>query len=351
MLRFKPLSEQVVVITGASSGIGLAAARMAALKGAKVVLAARNEGALTEIVKAIEERGGQAVKIVADVGRREEVRKIAELASERFGGFDTWVNNAGVGLWGRLEDVSDEDQRRLFDTNFWGVVYGSITAVEHLKKRGGALINLGSEVSDVAVPMQGMYAASKHAVKGFTDSLRIELLQERAPVSVTLIRPASIDTPFPRHARNYFDKEPKLPPPVYHPDEVAMSILHAATHEDREVFVGSASRVMSGLSRHVPELTDWIGARFMSKAQLSDEPAREPAGALHQPGRNYYGTTRGDHPGMVRKSVYSRATRNPILTGLVAMGVGVAAAQLLSDKSPRRPQRIRTEATGAGSIH
>src|SRR5207248_1713190 len=107
--------------------------------------------------------------------------RIADTAVQRFGGFDTWVNDAGVAIWGKLEEVSDEDSRRLFDTNFWGTVYGSVIAARHLRPRGGALINLGSEVSEVAVPIQGMYAASKHAVKGFTDSLRMELEIDRAP--------------------------------------------------------------------------------------------------------------------------------------------------------------------------
>jgi short-subunit dehydrogenase len=331
-LNLKPIAEQVIVITGASSGIGLATAELAARKGARVVLAARSEDALAENCRRINSKGGKSMHVVADVGNREDVRRIAERTISEFGGFDTWVNNAGVGLFGRLEELSDADQRRLFDTNFWGVVYGSVIGVEHLKNRGGALINLGSEVSDVPVPIQGMYAASKHAVKGFTDSLRIELLEEDAPVSITLIRPAAIDTPFTKHARNYLDREPKLPPPVYHPHEVAASIVHAATHPEREVFVGGASRLMSGVARHWPETSDWIGATILSKSQLRDEPAQTRHGALHQPAREgYYGTTRGDHPGYVRKvSFYSRATRNPMLAGLVALGVGVAAAKLVS---------------------
>ncbi len=318
-----------MVITGASSGIGLATARMAAEQGVRVVLAARNGEALNEITRQITDAGGQAFAVMADVGRKEDVERIAAHAVSRFGGFDTWVNNAGVGMWGHLEDLSDEDQRRLFDTNFWGVVYGSIVALEQLKERGGAIINLGSEVSDVAVPVQGIYAASKFAVKGYTDSLRIEALEQNYPVTITLIRPAGIDTPFTQHARNYFDREPKLPPPVYHPDEVARSILHAATHADREVFVGGASRMMSGMARHFPETMDWIGARFMSGEQLRDEPARNISGSLHGPGQD--GAVRGDHPGHVMKtSLYTRAMRNPLLTSLIAVGLGVTAATLFT---------------------
>src|SRR4029079_11582679 len=106
----------------------------------------------------------------------------------------------------------DEDNRRLFDTNFWGVVYGSLAALPHLKTNGGALLNVGSEVSEAVVPLQGMYSASKHAVKGFTDALRVEIEEiDGAPVSITLIQPTAVDTPFPQHARNYMANEPKLP--------------------------------------------------------------------------------------------------------------------------------------------
>jgi short-subunit dehydrogenase len=136
------------------------------------------------------------------------VERIGQTAMERFGRIDTWVNNAGVGTFGRLEDISLEDHQRLFQTNFWGVVNGSLEAVKRMKLRGGgALINVGSEVSDAPVPLQGMYSASKHAVKAFTESLRMELQKEEAPMSVSLIKPAAIDTMFAVHAKNYMDKE------------------------------------------------------------------------------------------------------------------------------------------------
>src|SRR5690606_6572309 len=129
----------------------------------------------------------------------------------RFGRIDTWINNAGISIFGRLEEVTEEDSRRLFDTNFWGVVHGSLAALPYLRKNGGALINVGSEVSDAVVPYQGMYSASKHAVKGFTDALRVEVEEmDEAPISITLIQPSAVNTPFPMHAKNYMDKEPKL---------------------------------------------------------------------------------------------------------------------------------------------
>src|SRR5690606_293456 len=238
--QHKPLDQQVVVVTGSSSGIGLCTALSAAEQGARVVLAARSLDVLQETVATITGAGGQALAAQCDVSRREDVDAVARLAHQRFGGIDTWVNNAGVSIYGRLEEVSEEDSRRLFDINFWGVVNGSLAALPFLRASGGVLVNLGSEVSDAVLPLQGMYAASKHAVKGFTDALRVE--EERvddSPVSIVLVQPTATDTPFPQHARNYMDREPKLPSPMIEPSRVAAAILHAATHGGRATQVGA----------------------------------------------------------------------------------------------------------------
>src|SRR6266566_5808136 len=165
-MRLKPLADQTMVITGASSGIGLVTARKAARKGARLVLAARSEDDLSLLVDEICCNGGQAIAVQADVGSETDVRHIAAEAIRAFGGFDTWVNNAGVSVYGRALDVPIPDMRRVFETNVWGVVYGSRVACEHLRLRGGALINLGRELSDKAAPLQAIYSASKHAVKG-----------------------------------------------------------------------------------------------------------------------------------------------------------------------------------------
>jgi NADP-dependent 3-hydroxy acid dehydrogenase YdfG len=175
--KLKQLNEQVIVVTGASSGIGLATAQRASAQGAKVVLAARSVETLNDLVSVIEQTGGQAVAVAADVSNRDDLERVANAAIEHFGRIDTWINNAGVAIFGRLDQVSERDSRRLFDINFWGVVNGSLVALPALRASGGALINVGSEVSDAVAPLQGMYSASKHAVKGFTDALRIEVEQ------------------------------------------------------------------------------------------------------------------------------------------------------------------------------
>lgn len=329
----KNIADQTIVITGASSGIGLATAYMAAHQGARVVLAARNESALRGAVETIEAQGGRAIYVVADVTKAEELEKVAETAIQAYGSFDTWVNNAGLGIFGRLEQVSDEDSRRLFDVNFWGLVYGTKIAAAHLKAKGGAIINLGSVVSDVAFPVQGMYCASKHAIKGFTDAFRMEMEEAGAPVSVTLIKPASINTPFPFHAKNYLAQEPKLPPPVYTPESVAEAIVYAAAHGGRDYYIGAGGKFMSTLNKHLPSLLDWIGSRTVGKQSIFPRPAsRAPEGALFKAGQD--GAVHGDSPHLVMTSLYTKATLNPALSGAVLAVIGFAGAAFLA----RRPR-------------
>lgn len=327
-VSLKPLDQQAIVITGASSGIGLATAQAAARAGARVLLTARNEEALANAVREINSNGGAADFVVADVANRDELQRVADTAVERFGGFDTWVNNAGVSIWGRLEEVDEADSRRLFETNFWGAVNGSLIAIRHLKRYGGALINVGSVASDVGIPRQGMYSASKHALKGFTDALRAELIEEDAPVAVTLIKPASIDTPLPQHARNYGEREPKLPGPLYPPEDVANAILHAAVNGPRELYVGGSSRAGSIIGKIAPGFTDWATGKYLPEQEYRDEPARRPEGILHRPGSG--GAVHGTHPGHVAStSLYTRAAMHPILTTALVL----AAAWFLTGRS------------------
>jgi short-subunit dehydrogenase len=326
-VRLKKLSDQTIVITGASSGIGLTTARMAAAQGAKVVLSARNEDALQQIVTELQQQGHEATYVVADVGQMTDMRRIAQAAVDRFGGFDTWINNAGISIYGMNEEVTLEDAHRLFDTNFWGVVHGSLVAAEHLRTRGGSIINLGSEVSDFSVPLQGLYAASKHAVKAYTDSLRLELEHDGAPISVTLIKPAAIDTMFVPHAKNYMDVEPKLPPPVYAPEIVAEAILYAAQNPKRDIYVGGAARAFSSSAWHAPRAMDKYMERYQFKMQRTDKPARpRDQNALYQPGEAL--RERSENNGRVHeRSIYTKAVTHPKTAAAIAIGaVAVLAA-------------------------
>lgn len=279
----KPVSTQVMVITGASSGIGLTTALMAAERGARLVLVARSGDTLTDIRNGLQETGAEAIVCPADVADREALEQAAQRAVERWGRIDTWINDAGVSIYGRLDEVSDADNRRLFETNFWGVVNGSLVALPYLKRHGGALINVGSEVSTAVIPLQGMYTASKHAVKGFTDALRVEIeLIDKAPVEVVLIQPTAVDTPYPQHAANYMAEEPKLPTPMIEPEDVAEAILKAAEEGGRDIKVGTMSKINTLTARLAPRVSDRVSAMQADRQQRRDPATGDRDGALYR---------------------------------------------------------------------
>jgi NAD(P)-dependent dehydrogenase (short-subunit alcohol dehydrogenase family) len=324
-IRLKPIKDQVIVITGASSGIGLATAQEAARRGARVVLASRDEADIKQAADRITAEGGQATPVVVDVGDQASVEALAEQAIVAYDRIDTWVNNAGISIYGRIEEVPLDDAERLFETNYWGVVHGSLAALPHLKLHGGALINVGSELSETAFPLQGHYAASKAAVKGFTDTLRMELHQEGAPISVTLIQPAAIDTPYPEHAMNYLGVEPKHVPPVYTPEIVADAILACAETPHRNLRVGGAAKMFTMIEKVAPALGDRFKERTAFDGQKTDEAPRDDD-TLFAP-RPGDGRVRGNYPGRVMKrSFYTTAALNPMKTLLGAAAiVGIAS--------------------------
>jgi short-subunit dehydrogenase len=348
-VRLKRIEDQVVVITGASSGIGLATARLAAERGAAVVLSSRNQAELESIAAEIERGGGRALAVAADVADPEAVQHVADEAIRRFGGFDTWVNDAGVSIYGRLIETPLEEKRRLFDVNYWGVVHGCRAAVPHLQVRGGAIVNVGSVVSDRAVPLQGAYSASKHAVKGYTDALRMELEADGAPISVTLVKPAGIDTPFFAHAENHMQHEAKPPPPVYAPRVVARAILECAERPVREITVGGGGRLLTALGLVAPRLTDLYMERLLFSAQQSDRPPT-PASSLREAGDD--GREDGGYEGHVmRSSAYTSAMLSDVARALpvLALGAGLAAHLLRGRAAMAGAARVlRSPALAAG---
>ena len=254
----KSLRDQVIVVTGATSGNGLATVEEAVRRGAAVVAVARNEAALKALRDRLATDGGRLVICVADVSDFAAVEQVAAVAIKAFGGFDSWVNNAGTGTYGTLEQVPVADHRRVFDVNYFGVLHGSLVAARHLRGHGGAIVNVGSILSDRAIVEQGPYCATKHAVQALTDTLRMELEQENAGISVTLIKPGAIDTPFPEHARNFMDQPPRLPPPLYAPSVVADAILFACATRRRTLYAGGGGLLSSLLARAAPRFADKI---------------------------------------------------------------------------------------------
>ncbi|MFN3667708.1 MAG: SDR family oxidoreductase [Brevundimonas sp.] len=342
----KPLKQQAIVITGATSGIGLATARRAARAGACVFLIARGENDLKALCEELQATGARAAFAVADVADHAALAEAADKCVRLFGGFDTWVNNAGISIFGAISDTGLDDQRRLFETNYWGVVNGSIIAAGHLRKRygGGAIINVGSTLSDAPIPIQGVYSASKHAVKGFTNAFRMELIRERAPITVSLVKPGPIDTPYNRHARNLTGQAMQNPQPVYATHVVADTILYCASHPIREITVGGGGRLIASFYSALPGLAEPLFARFAPSLMRDRGSAYAPDDdGLYDP------TDDGLHEEvyypMVRQfSALAEVRKHPgITSGVLAVlaGVGIAALLLNQRSGPTRYERIR----------
>jgi NAD(P)-dependent dehydrogenase (short-subunit alcohol dehydrogenase family) len=275
--QLKRTSEQVIVVTGATSGIGLALSREAAERGAGLVLAARNAEALGELEAELRAKGARVTVVSADVSSEEDVERIAATAIEEFGGFDSWVNNAAVGLYGTIEQVPIADHRRVFEVNYFGTLYGCRAAARHLRDKGGAIINVGSILGDRTIIEQGPYSATKHAVQGLTDTLRIELEKEGAGVSVTLLKPGGCGTPYPEHARNYMDTPPRIPQPLYHPRIIADAILFCCENRKRVFYIGAGGIAASMVGQLAPRLTDFVMEAIGSRIQQHPAEPADPA--------------------------------------------------------------------------
>lgn len=340
-LRLKPLSEQVIVITGGSSGIGLATAEAAAAQGARVVIAARNRAALDQVASRLRATSAQIEVCDGDVANEADIERIAQTAIDRFGTIDTWVNDAAAAIYGKIEEVTIEDHRRIFEVGYWGTVYGSLIAAKQLRREGGALINLGSVLSERTMILQGPYSAMKHAVRGFTDALRMELEADGAPVSVTLIKPTGMNTPYPEHARNYMERAARIPPVVYDPRLVARAILFAAEKPRRELTVGGTGLMISKLGSLLPRAMDLNMEMVGESMQQTDQaPPPERHDNLYEPRED--GKIDSDQDIYVRRSsLWLEAQMRPGLTSALLGGLGVLAAALRSDVPRRARDRYR----------
>jgi short-subunit dehydrogenase len=235
----KPISEQVVVITGASSGIGRETALHLAGKGAQVVLAARRDEALDDLVSQIKDAGGEATSVPADVSNYGEVEALVKAACDRYGRIDTWVNNAGVLLVGEFEKTSLEEARRIFDVNFWGELHGMKAVLPVMRQQGGGtIVNVTSMTAKRPLPLYPIYSASKAALNGLSEAVRSEL--RASNIDLSIVMPASIDTPLYQNSRSKEGKVPRPAPPIYPPKEVARAIELAATTGKRDIFAGPA---------------------------------------------------------------------------------------------------------------
>lgn len=279
----RDLRDSVVVITGASSGIGRAAALLFADEGAKLVLAARGQERLDFVAAQCQERGAQAIVVPTDVGSEEEVEALAQAAEDEFGRIDTWVNNAGVMAYGSFEEIPPDVFEKIIRTNLMGQVHGSRAALVRFRRQGeGVLINMSSVWGRIPSPFVSPYVVSKHAVRAFSECLRAELVDEPM-IEVATIVPQAVDTPIFEHSGNYTGKQLRPVPPIFKPSAIAEGILKCARDPKLEVNYGKAGRALEMLYAFSPPLYRWIAPGLFIGGTFSGQPRAPHSGSVMEP--------------------------------------------------------------------
>ncbi len=331
-MQLKPLSDQVVVVVGAGSGIGRETALRLARRGAKVVVSGRGEPGLNSLVDEIRRTGGEATAVAADVAEFDQVQAIADQAAATYGRIDTWVQLASAGIWATFEQTTPAEFKRVVDVNLTGQAYGMMAALPYLRAEGrGALIHISSIEAHLPIPLQSAYGAAKHGLAGLIDVVRMELAHEGVPISVTNIMPSGINTPFFDKARTKLGVKPKPLPPIYQPHLVADAILYAAEHPRREVFVGGGGAAAVIMRRIAPRLLDGVLQRVAFSLQRTNTPkSADAAHNLFEPITGYDQVT-GDFDRQAKSwSLYTGLALRPTLRRtLLGATAAVAAAGVL----------------------
>lgn len=279
----RELGDSVVVITGASSGIGRAAARAFAGHGASVALAARSEGSLREVAKECEAAGGQALVVPTDVADEGAVQELARRTAESFGRIDVWVNNAAVMVYGDFQEIPTEAYRRVIETNLFGQIHGARAVLPYFKEQGsGVLINVSSMWAKISSPQVSSYVTSKFGVLGFSECLR-QALHDHKDIHVCTILPVSVDTPIFRHAGNYTGRAARPVPPVLDPDKVVKQIVRCAQSPRPETTVGPTGYLLAFAHAVTPGLYDFLVPYIFDWGAFRSEPAEQGPGNVFEP--------------------------------------------------------------------
>jgi NADP-dependent 3-hydroxy acid dehydrogenase YdfG len=273
------LNGSVVVLTGASSGIGRVAARLFAKERARLVLASRSAPALEEVERLCVELGTEALAVPTDVRDEAQVLALRDAAVERFGRIDVWVNDAASYLLGTMEEVPSEVVREILETNVMGYVHGTKAALGQFRKQGrGTLISVGSVAGKTPYAKASAYCASKHAIHAMNAALRQELVGTR--IRACVVAPASVDTPLFDHAANYTGLEIKVMPPIYSAERVARAIVRCAERPRREVLIGAAPRLMTLFHMLMPAVFERTEPKLVASQHVGRTPVPRRDGNL-----------------------------------------------------------------------
>jgi NAD(P)-dependent dehydrogenase (short-subunit alcohol dehydrogenase family) len=277
-MRKRPLSEQVLVVTGASSGLGRAVAALAGARGAKVVVAARNEDGLNGAVAEIERAGSEALAVKTDVAERDQVEELVSRSVERFGRIDTFVANAIVTVYAEVDELDPDELRRVIDVNFFGVAYGYWAALPELRRTRGTFLHVSSALAYRGIPLQAAYCASKAAARTFLESARVELQKAGGDVAVSLVLPGAINTPQFDRDRQKIGKQPQPVPPIYQPEPFAEAVLRCCERPIRELPIGWGAQKLLWGQKLAPRAGDWMLRRNGWKSQHTDDdkPVNSP---------------------------------------------------------------------------
>lgn len=320
--------KEVVVITGASAGVGRATARRFARDGARVALIARGRAGLEAAAREVEEAGGEALVIPCDVADAQAVRAAAEQAEAAFGPVDIWINNAMVTVFAPLKQVTPEEFRRVTDVNYHGAVHGTQAALERMMPRDhGTVIQVGSALAFRGIPLQAAYCGSQFALRGFTESVRCELIHEGSRVHVGMVQLGAMNTPQFAWARAKLPRHPQPVPPIYQPEVAAEAIHYAAHHRRRELWVGKATVQTILGNRLAPGLMDRILARQAWSGQLTEEPLPdERPGNLFAPIDDDLGARGRFDAQAAPRSLQLKAAEHRAWLALGAAALGMLAA-------------------------
>jgi len=264
--------NEVVVVTGASAGVGRAAARAFARAGADLALVARNEDGLAAARQEVENAGGRAIAVRADVANSDDVEAAAERAETELGPIDVWVNNAMATIFARVVDVSPEEFRRATEVTYLGTVYGTLAALRRMYPRNrGTIVQVGSALAYRAIPLQAAYCGAKHAIKGFTESVRCELLHDKSGVQLIMVQLPALNTPQFDLARSRMQERAQPVPPIFQPEIAADAIVFAARHPRRELYVGGSTVLTIVGQRIAP----WAGDRYLARTGFDSQQTGE----------------------------------------------------------------------------
>lgn len=325
-------SGSVVVITGASAGVGRATAREFARRGARIALLARDEERLESTKREVEELGGEAVALTTDVADPKQIEAAAEDVEDRFGPIDIWVNNAMTTVFAPLDQITPEEFRRATEVTYLGTVYGTMAALERMGPRNqGSIVQVGSALSYRGIPLQSAYCGAKHAIRGFTDSLRCELLHEQSKIRLTMVQLPALNTPQFNWCRTKLPNQPQPVPPIYQPEVAARAIVWAARHNRRELFVGGSTVMTIWGNKLLP----WLGDRYLARTGYDGQQTDEAIDSDRDD--NLFSPVPGDYSAhgifdsrASDESWQQDVSRNRGITTIAALVAGAAVGLLLA---------------------